>query len=65
MMKNKISNFLEFAHLSQFSIVNAALFYIKSNFEKLKIYIKLVVSLKVIELQRCKIPHFKALDLLF
>ena len=61
MIRNRIFNFLEFSHFSQFSIVFSALFYKNIRFEKHK----LVVSLKVIELQRCTIPHFKALDPLF
>ena len=56
MINNKICNFLEFSHFSQFSIVLSAFFYKN---------VKFVVSLIVIELQRCKLPHFKALDLLF
>ena len=54
MIRNKKCNFLEFSHFSQ-----------KRKIWKTQISIKLVVSLKVIELQRCTIPHFKALDPLF
>ena len=65
MIKNQISDFLEFLHISQFGIVVSALFHKNAKFEKLKFLKKIVVSLKVIELQRCTIPHFEALDLLF
>ena len=64
MIKNKICNFLEFSHFSHFSIVVSA-FFTNHKVWKTQISIKVVVSLKVIELQRCTIPHFKALDLLF
>ena len=37
MTKNKICNFLEFWHFSQFDIVISALFYKNANFEKLKL----------------------------
>ena len=36
MTKNKVCNFLEFLHFSQFSIVISALFYKNANFEKIK-----------------------------
>ena len=36
MIKDKICNFLEFSHFSQFSIVVSALFYKMANFEKFK-----------------------------
>ena len=36
MIKNKICNFLEFLHFSQFSIVISAYFYKNAKFEKLK-----------------------------
>ena len=36
MTRNKIWDFLEFSHFSQFSIVISALFYKNANFEKLK-----------------------------
>ena len=65
MIKNKICYFLEFLHFLQFSIAIFTFFLQKRKIWKTQISIKLVVSLKVIELQRCTIPHFKALDPLF
>ena len=65
MIKNEICNFLEFLHFSQFCIVISELFLQKRKYWKTQASVKLVVSLKAIELQRCTIPHFKALDPLF
>ena len=44
---------------------NFHIFLQKRKIWQTQIFTKLVVSLKVIELQRCTIPHFKALALLF
>ena len=64
-LKRKNIIFLKFSHFTQFSIVISAFFLQKCKIWKTNFFMNFVVSLKVIELQRCTIPHFKALDLLF
>ena len=65
MIENKICKFLKFSHFLQFCIVISALFLQKCKIGKTQISIKHIVPLKVIELQRCTIPHFKGLDPVF
>ena len=61
MIENEICNILKFLHFSQFSIVLST-FFTRCKICKTLISIKVVLSLKVIELQRFTIPHFKALE---
>ena len=65
MIKNKICQFSKIFIFFTISHSNFRIFLQKRKIWKNIFYTNLVVSLKVIELQRCTIPHFEALDLLF